>query len=948
MTEIPTNLVADTTVRSAPVRVHYEPERFIYGSSDFTGTGRRWYGFTFDGPARVSFPVDLQSPEPNLPAELRFRVVNGAPRYSARVNVYLNGDRILGFTPESHTAPGERSVSGIGGDLQPGYNLVAFEQTEPNAKALFDWLEVDCFGALDRPRTFEAVDYTGVVRYQFSVPRELWIFEITDYRNVELAQAASITVPQETPTRRRFIAADPAEFEPVNAPFVEYFPSEADLGDLWSRANRADVILIAPDDYYDVLEPLLDHYASREPPLRGVRVRLSEIYNRFAGGMRDPAAIRNMLHYAQDYWSKPPDYVLFCGDGDYNYRDIDRSRSENLVPPYENGTTSSDDWFVDFSPDGGDLLPEMAIGRLTAASVWELGNMVEKIISYTEEPEFGTWRNRVTMVADDECGDRVSDEDEHVRGTEDICNNYLPAYLEKVKIYLTEYERQWGREKPRSGDDLIASINRGTVIVNYMGHGNPSLWAHEHVFVQSRDLPRIEPSRRLPLYLAFTCDWAYWDNPAGQSFPELLLARHDGGAIAVIASTRLTYSFSNTSLARNFFSSQFGEQRLTVAEALAIAKYQALISLGPTYHLLGDPTLYLGSPRLRGEFLSLQPYPLVPLALSMVTARVLAQGGGFHPDFDGELELVLLDSDVPRRYSILWYDYEGNEHEIVLNYNLLGSNVYHGAFSVTGGMTYGRFVVPRDITLGGGLGRLFGYFHDDRIDGIIALDSLHFAPTVAAAVDTVPPDIRVYFDHRGYRIGDPIGPEPTLIADISDSSGLNLTGVMGHGVSVSIDDRNPVDLTQSFSYHLDSYRSGSLEQRIGPLTAGGHTVEIQAWDSFNNLALKEFEVEVTAAAGGLMVDRVLNWPNPFRDRTRLTFIVNRPADFEARVYTVGGRLIWRYRGQATRAGLNADAVWDGRDRAGRTVANGVYLCKIIAFDDGGNRAEGLGRVVYAR
>ena len=125
-------------------------------------------------------------------------------------------------------------------------------------------------------------------------------------------------------------------------------------------------------------------------------------------------------------------------------------------------------------------------------------------------------------------------------------------------------------------------------------------------------------------------------------------------------------------------------------------------------------------------------------------------------------------------------------------------------------------------------------------------------------------------------------------------------------------------------------------------------MEIQAWDSFNNLALKEFEVEVTAAAGGLMVDRVLNWPNPFRDRTRLTFIVNRPADFEARVYTVGGRLIWRYRGQATRAGLNADAVWDGRDRAGRTVANGVYLCKIIAFDDGGNRAEGLGRVVYAR
>ena len=188
-----------------------------------------------------------------------------------------------------------------------------------------------------------------------------------------------------------------------------------------------------------------------------------------------------------------------------------------------------------------------------------------------------------------------------------------------------------------------------------------------------------------------------------------------------------------------------------------------------------------------------------------------------------------------------------------------------------------------------------------------------------------------------------------LIVDVEDSSGLNLTGALGHGINLSVDNNPAVDLTPYFLYHLESHRSGSLEKQIGPLSTGNHILEIQAWDSFNNLAVTEMEIEVAREAGGLRVDRVLNWPNPFRDKTtKLTFMVTKvPIDYEIKIFTVGGRQIWDYHGRAINNYV-CDAIWNGRDHAGRLVGNGVYLYTVKIWDDRGNEAEGLGRIAVIR
>lgn len=936
---------SETTGRT---RVHIEPEKFIFGIRDFRGSGREWYAYMLPSGGRYSLTAHAAGIDLSQPATVFGRVV--LPTFSGlhRVTVTLNGTSLGGFTPEAYSSFGTWSFPAPPEALREGGNSIAFSHAPGSGESMIDWVDLTYFGQLDRHRFFDLTSTVGAVEYRSTGLADPWFFDVTDHANVRQVRRTAVTILQ-TGSAGRLLLTTRSSFRSPPTRFEAYFPPPADIADPWSRANRADVILVTPDAYYDLLPPLVEHLTRRDPPLRAVRMRASELYNRFSGGLKDPAAIRNMLHYAKDFWATPPRYVIYCGDGDYNYRDLDRPRQDDLLPPFELGDLCSDDWFSDFTPrsqDGvRDPLPEMISGRLTAQSAYELSAMIAKIVAYDEEPEFGDWRNRATMVADDEFGESWNGETDHVRDTELISNSYLPPTMDKVKIYLTEYARQWGREKPQSGIDLVNSINRGTLLVNYMGHGNPTLWAHEHVFVQSRDFPQIEPSRRQALYIAFTCDWAYWDDPASQSFPEQLLAAPGRGAIMAIASTRLTYAGSNRNLALNFFLNLFRADSLTPGEALWLGKYQWRGNNSASYHLLGDPTLALATPKRRGNFTTLTPYPLRPLARSSVAGEVFGRDGRLDPSFTGELYFILRDAAVQRRYTIML---DGQPYA-TLNYLLPGVAVYRGFLSVGGGRFAAGFVPPRDVTLGGSYGRAVAYYYDGEVDGVIARDSLAYARDVAEDNDSEPPEIRVFFDHRNYRPGDRVGPEPLLIVEVSDSSGLNLTGAMGHGINLRIDGGTQQDLTTAFRYELDSYQSGSLERRIGPLSPGLRRFEIEAWDAFNNLGVHTVDVDIIAGSGGLRVDRVLNWPNPFNRTTDLTFVLSEPADrYEIRIFTVAGRMIRKFDGGRAGPGQVTGTIWDGRDQAGREAGNGVYLYKVIAYGPDGGSAEGMGRIAFIR
>ena len=162
-----------------------------------------------------------------------------------------------------------------------------------------------------------------------------------------------------------------------------------------------------------------------------------------------------------------------------------------------------------------------------------------------------------------------------------------------------------------------------------------------------------------------------------------------------------------------------------------------------------------------------------------------------------------------------------------------------------------------------------------------------------------------------------------------------------------------LDLTDSYTSAQDDYRQGTVRMPLADLPAGHNSVRVRAWDTFNNSATTEIHFEVSASDEALTLTDVFNYPNPFSHTgTSFTFRHNQHAralQARIKIYTVAGRLIQTLEGVVPAGEPFAKIAWDGRDRDGDILANGVYLYKLlVSTDDGRSTAEALGKLAVLR
>jgi flagellar hook assembly protein FlgD len=74
-----------------------------------------------------------------------------------------------------------------------------------------------------------------------------------------------------------------------------------------------------------------------------------------------------------------------------------------------------------------------------------------------------------------------------------------------------------------------------------------------------------------------------------------------------------------------------------------------------------------------------------------------------------------------------------------------------------------------------------------------------------------------------------------------------------------------------------------------------------------------------------------SYPNPMAASTTIPFLLAGPSRIQLRIHDVAGRIVTRLVDES-RAGGRQVATWDGRDGAGRPVANGVYFVELTAGD----------------
>jgi len=702
----------------------------------------------------------------------------------------------------------------------------------------------------------------------------------------------------------------------------------------------------------------------RQRNLKVTVVTADKVFNEFSSGMQDPAAIRDFVKmYFDKAGSNPtnrPKYLLLFGDASFDYKSR-ITNNTNLVPAYQSkifldplSTYTSDDFFG-FLDDNEDInsglvtnLLDIGIGRVPAKNLEEAKNYVDKVNSYYSKESFGAWRNNVLFIADDEDNNLHLQDAELITGT--VSAN---AVFNIQKDYLDAFEQQSGSagsRYPTVNETINNQIANGTLVFNFIGHGGSARLAEEVIL----DQPMINGwsnTNRLPLFVTATCDFAPYDNPFTNSLGENILLRPKTGGIAMMTTTRLVFSFSNRIMNNNYM--QFAMQPdangkyRSLGEAVMAAKNYTYQSSGDLinnrkFTLLGDPALTLAFPQFKIKTTKLNFIdPILRTDTLSAGEKVVVEGevtdnnGSPLSSLNGTVYPTVFDK--PQTITTKANDPGSQQTSFQQRSNIL----FKGKASVSNGKFSFSFKVPKDINYQFGQGKISYYAEDGIKDGSDFFNGFIIGGSATSVdLDQDGPEIKAWLNDEKFVNGSIVNQRPVLILRLVDSSGINTSGTgIGHDITAMLDNNSNqiFNLNNYYEADIDQYGQGFARFQIPELEPGIHSLKIKVWDVLNNSS--EFILDFSVVNDDeLVIDHVLNYPNPFTTKTQFWFEHNKPGQdlfVQIHIFSLTGRVVKMIEKTINTDGNRSSEVdWDGRDDFGDKIGRGVYVYRLKVFCPG--------------
>lgn len=818
------------------------------------------------------------------------------------------------------------------------------------------------------------VSESGITRFTVEGSPSLIVWDVTDpFSPLEIrttSSSGSTVFTAATDTLRKFVA-----FTGANArqPVRTGVP-----------VPNQDLHGLVPADMIIIVHPLFEGYARKLADLHldddgttSIVVTPDQIYNEFSGGIPDAAALRNFVKMVYDRGrtgGSALKYLLLFGDGSYENK-TPPPRNNSYIPTWQSVNShvgvlsfTSDDFYglLDDGEGEADGFLDIGIGRLPAADTVSAGIMVRKISSYLKPSNMGSWRNVLCIVADDE------DSNIHMLDAESLsaaAANAAPP-LRTQKIYLDSY-RQVTSVTGDSYPDAVNAINdrmaAGALIMNYVGHGNESGLAHERV-IRTDNINSWKNANMLPLFITATCEFSRFDDAeinqatgaisARTSAGEMVLLNRDGGGIALMSTTRVVYSAPNYTLNRKIYDYAFTTasdgRSMRLGDIIRLAKINSGTGMNKrNFLLLGDPALRLAWPvhgkvvtdSINGVSVEFATDTLRALSTVTISGHIEDNDGNMLTGFNGTVEPTVFDKES--HVTTL-----ANDGGSPMSYPVNGNVIFRGSTSVKEGRFRFSFIVPLDINYSLGKGSISYYAQDGSRDINGSFRDLMVGGFSDINInDTDGPVIRLFMNDTLFREGGFTDTSPTLLALISDESGINATGSgIGHDIIAWIDDdmSGAVVLNSLFRADFGIHTSGSLTYPLVFADEGEHTVSLRAWDNLNNPSVATLKI-VVGSGGTFVLTNLLSFPNPATEGTKFTAGHNRPdteMDITITIFNSGGRVVRVLREKANNPGYALPEIpWDGCDSNGGRLARGLYLWRIEAVTTGGEKSSATGRII---
>lgn len=952
-----------TVRRTVAVAFHEKEQRNLVGS------GRQWFGELFDN--TLLHPVLLDLPPLDAQSTVRFQA-----RAAVRTTVF--GPRMVfqrnGLELASSQANPISAVSGAdvaaavvwGGEDQPGvagvpqYTVVLDRGSTSGAVAHLDWVRAEADVPLvqyQKPVWIRSSSDSGkVITYavgQASVASRVW--EIGSKWGHYVERPATRVGNELQFVARQDSVRTWVVFDPNQAvkPVLRGSVATQNLRGL----RGVDYVLITHPQFRAEADRLAEFHRSFSH-YRTAVVEVQPIYNEFSSGAQDLVAIRDFLRHLRDSSASledRPDYVLLMGDASYDYKNR-LANKQNFVPIYQSPSSFSlyssfclDDFIGYLDPNEGANFTsqglDLGIGRLPVTTAEEAAGLVDKIIGYaTDTTAFGPWRKKLLFVADDADASWEST----FSAAQEVLANRVEAdwpFFTVNKIYTDAFLQQsssGSQSYPAAREQLLRAFEQGNLVTSYLGHGGEVGWCSENL-LQLGDVKSFKNGHKLPLVVTITCEFSRLDDPLRTSAGEELLLNPNGGAIALLSTTRVVGAFEGAVMNDSIFSELFKREEnrfRTLGQIIRSAKNGVRSSDKMRFTLLGDPGLRLNVPRYGAVWDSLNGQALVSgsapsdtlKALSDVVATgyVVDDLGQFLSNYSGTAYVELLDKKVQR--STLVNDGQG----VSVPFGLQENAVYRGRVKVQNGRYRVRFKVPLDIALNVGPGKLTVYVFNDTSDGIGSRTDLRVGGLRNdAPVDQAGPAIAAYLNDTLFLSGGTTGTDPVGMARLYDPSGINAVGNgIGHDVLGALDGRwdQAVVLNGSYEADLDRFDRGTVRLPFFDLPEGPHTFSVRAWDAYNNPAVGSIDFVVVKGAV-LRLDELFLYPNPVASGPlTVAFSHNQdgqPLEVGVSLHAADGRVVRTETWSGTPSGNRTEVVeWNLSDDPAGPPVPGWYWVRL--------------------
>jgi len=759
---------------------------------------------------------------------------------------------------------------------------------------------------------------------------------------------------------REYVAFHPAT---IATPKVAYAIDNQNL----HAPTQTDYLLITAPKYVQQAHRLAQFHTQRYRR-KVLVVTTHQIANEFAVGVDNPIGIRNFIkmHYLRRKdTAKTVLHVCLLGAGNVNYKSAIRNNAS--VPCYESNnsfnpllTYTSDDFFAfldnDEQMDVASQAPiptlDVAVGRLPVTNEQEAKQIVDKILAYHQPASLGNWRNKALFVADDK------DYNLHVQDAEYMSNLLAQKgqYFNQQKLYLDAFTQETsanGSMYPLVNKSIINLINRGTLLVNYTGHGGYERLADETIFAQNEVLA-LNNAQKLPLFVTATCDFLPFDNPEKTSLGQQLLLGSANGAIALMASTRIVFANSNKIMNAQYLATIFQKNRLgaylTMGEAAMAAKNATYVQSSDFYNnrkfaLLGDPGIQLALPAyniLIDSVVNENGLPtdtLCALEKYVFKGSIREQTGAIVNHFNGQLNIALYDK--PQTITTLGNSTQSPPTTFQQQNNCL----FNGVASVYDGVFTFSVVLPKNKDNLVGRGKLSLYAADTvrQIDAWQSDTSLVIGiPSKRALVaDTKAPKVQVYLNDTTFTNGRIVNNKPLLLVQLSDESGIQIAHSGEGNQPVAFldgDENNKILLNDYYVANANEYGMGTIQYVLGNLNAGFHTLTLQVWDVWGNATQTSINF-IVVSDNQLVVKNVKNYPNPFSGTTHFSFEHNQPnqnLDVTIDIYNLYGAHVHHLQQVVNTPGNVCNSLsWDAQKISGFKLTRGIYIYRIIVHSKAG-------------